>query len=358
MKNCSLVRKFGSCIGFTTLTLGLFSGLGSKCAFANEELLKNKLFLVLLKAVTEKDVKNYNVDAFWNEQEKDAGQNVEKLKVKSLWTLVKLWKFSNDNTDEKIQKIDSRRELAQNFKKDVEKILKVKIEKLKLIPADVADIAAVLKASKYEDIFFNENNIFVKENFDKYSPIIKEIHDGYLDDNKTPQIKVMFRFVKVCELIKHILSDGMYVKKLDEADLYQARIDLGCFSADLVSSNFCLPKELIEIFSVFSNMLPGFKALKDIVKEMKQHLDSGDFSEFIKIYQEDARSNYKEKDVRTTADILNEAFKEQLDGLSSIFSDKEALEGLANFQYGNIFSNINVFSSGEEGAFFTAHVRK
>jgi|GEM_PF-4209924 len=358
MKSYSLVRKLGSCIGFTTLTLGLFSSLGSKCAFANEELLKNKLFLVLLEAVTEKDVKNYNVDAFWNEQVKDAGQNVERLKVKSLWTLVKLWKFSNDNTDEKIQKIDSRRELAQNFKKDVEKILKVKIEKLKLIPADVADIAAVLKASKYEDIFFNENNIFVKENFCKYSPIVKEIHDGYFDDNKTPQIKVMFRFVKVCELINNILIDGMYVKKLDKVELHRALVNLGCFSKDLVSSGFCSPKELIEIFSIFSKMLPGFRDLKKSVEEMEKSFAEGKFSEFVKAYQEGARAAYKEKDTRTTADLLNEAFKEQLNELSSIFSDKDSLEGLLNFQYGNIFSNINMFSSGKEGGFFTAHVRK
>lgn len=362
MKNYSLVKKLGSFFGSGTFVVGLFSSLGSECAFANGDFLKSKLFSCLCSTVTEEDIKSYDVDAFWVEQEKDASKNVERLKDKSFWTLVKLWKFADNNTDGNIQKNKLRRKLALKFKEDVEKILIEKTGDFKDIAADMTDTVSVLKANKYEDLFFDKNNIFVKENFSKYSPVVKEIYncccEKIFEDKKLSKIKVMFRFVKVCELIKNILGDSTFIKKLNSVDLHRGCVNISFFSADLVLSFFCTPEDMVKVFSIFSKALPNFQALKDSLKEMEGYLAKEKFPEFIKAYQEGARSVYKEETKKTTADVLNEAFRKQVNNLSGIFSDKESLEGLLNFKYGDIFSNVEMFSSNDEGGFFTAHVGK
>ena len=367
VKNWSLVKKLGPFFGSGTFVVGLFSSLGSECAFANGDFLKSKLFLVLCATVTEEDIKGYDVNDFWLEQEKFASNNEKELPKKRIWTLVKLWKFADRNTDENIQKDKSRRKLALKFKEDVEKVLKGKTEDFK----DISDATAdVLKANKYEDLFFNKENEFVKGKFFKYSPVVKEIYNGYfkkfLGGKKAQQIEEMFRFVNSCELVKDVLKDGTCIKRLGKNDLYKACINISCFSKDLVSSSFCSPKNLIKVFSTFSEALPGFQPLKTSINRMKDYLAKGKFSEFIKAYQEGARFAYeaegkettKKEDKKTTADILNEVFKDQLSELNSSISTNASLQDVLDLQYGNIFSNVNIVSSNAEGGFFTANIGK
>ena len=124
MKSYSLVRKFSSCVGSATLTGSLFASVGTQNVAAVNNFLQSKFFSKLCNLVKDEDLKVLDVNAFWEEQEKDSKNNLEHLKNKRLLTLVKLWKLADKNTNESFQKNASRRKMALKFKNDVETVLK------------------------------------------------------------------------------------------------------------------------------------------------------------------------------------------------------------------------------------------
>ena len=124
MKNCSLVRKFGSCVGSATLALNLFSSVGSQSVAAAGSFLKSKFFEIVYKLISDDDLKVFNADAFWEQQTTKKGVNVDSLKKRNLIFLIKLKKFCDImSCSEGIQNNKLKKEKINALGCDVEKVL-------------------------------------------------------------------------------------------------------------------------------------------------------------------------------------------------------------------------------------------
>ena len=189
MKSYSLVRKFGSCIGFTTLTLGLFSNLGSQVVSAEESFLESKFFKIFYNLFSDEDLNAFD------EKELFESNSVLNLKKEDYEFLDELQTFCFMNCDEKFQKDETVREISLDFKKNFGNIIK------KRLNLEKEDYVYLDKLDRFLSRQYNKNfqkNEFLAQIASRLRNIINAISGGFLD-LKEKDLIFLVKLKKFCD---------------------------------------------------------------------------------------------------------------------------------------------------------------
>ena len=172
MKSYSLVRKFGSCIGFTTLTAGLIFGVNPQGVSAAKNFLESKFFESLYNLFSDNDLKDFNTEKLLG-----GGNFVPNLENEDYALLDKLQYFCYINCDEKFQKDETVREISLDFKKNFGNIIKkrLNLEKEDYVYLDKLDRFLSSQCNKN-----HQKDEFLAQIASKLRNIINAISGGFL----------------------------------------------------------------------------------------------------------------------------------------------------------------------------------
>lgn len=300
MKNCSLVRKFGSCVGSATLALNLFSSVGSQSVAAAGSFLESKFFKIVYKLISDDDLKVFNADAFWEQQTTKKGVNVDSLKKRNLIFLIKLKKFCDImSRDKDIQNNELKKEKIDALKCDVEKVL----------VGDISEkIDEFFKSDFFKDniscftgIKNNAQNFIINfvltlkdeallrnfkqlyQNYNLYLVIFCYSHFEDLATTFYNRINMLLYLGRISDFGSGVLKAGEEYLERDSEEFVLAQLNrIKAYSEDLIKSGILTEEQLYEVLHTCYQFLTIIDMkYQDEVNKLVSCKEEGSFRKYI-----------------------------------------------------------------------------